>query len=197
MPINTSASEAGINTANDYRGSTVCINENCVTLEDLKLKLINDDINYRKKKAEEELGFLKKSNKLKLDILEEARALNKGLPIGNEELEQYSAIDDDYATCEEPTEEYILQNVIVNSQDSKDNSDDDLEKNCTTLSIFEVLKAAEVLNVTYIITMSVNAVDLAAPVAREELAVQVRQVAAACVYAAVYSAAIAKWLDRP
>lgn len=76
-----------------------------------------------------------------------ARALNKGLPIGNEELEQYSAIDDDLATCEEPTEENILQNVIVNSQDSDDNNDDGLEENCTTPSVYEALKAAEVLNV--------------------------------------------------
>lgn len=76
-----------------------------------------------------------------------ARALNKGLPIGNEELEQYSAIDDDLATCEEPTDENISQNVIVNSQDSDDNNDDGQEENCTTLSVSEALKAAEVLNV--------------------------------------------------
>lgn len=75
-----------------------------------------------------------------------ARALNKGLPIGNEELEHYSTIDDDLVTCEEPTDENIVQNIIVNSQDSDDNNDDDgQEQNCTTPSVSEALKAAEVL----------------------------------------------------
>ncbi|KAJ8728909.1 hypothetical protein PYW07_006605 [Mythimna separata] len=76
-----------------------------------------------------------------------ARALDKGLPMGNEELEQYSAIDDDLATCEEPTDENILQSVIHNGQDSDDNDDDGLEENCTTPTLSEALKAAEVLNV--------------------------------------------------
>ncbi|XP_060810034.1 tigger transposable element-derived protein 4-like [Amyelois transitella] len=75
-----------------------------------------------------------------------ARALNKGLPIGNEELEHYSTIDDDLVTCEEPTDENIVQNIIVNSQDSDDNNDvDGQEQNCTTPSVSEALKAAEVL----------------------------------------------------
>ncbi|KAF9800635.1 hypothetical protein SFRURICE_014066 [Spodoptera frugiperda] len=76
-----------------------------------------------------------------------ARALNNQLPIGNEELKQYSAIDDDLATCEEPTEENIVQNIIGNSHDSDDNNEDDLEENCTTPSVSEAIKAAEVLNV--------------------------------------------------
>lgn len=76
-----------------------------------------------------------------------ARALNNQLPIGNEELKQYSAIDDDLATCEEPTEENIVQNIIVNSHDSDDNNEDDLEENCTIPSVSEAIKAAEVLNV--------------------------------------------------
>ncbi|KAL3287882.1 hypothetical protein HHI36_002340 [Cryptolaemus montrouzieri] len=53
-----------------------------------------------------------------------ARALKKGLPIENEKLEQYSSVDDDIA-CEPPTDENILQNVIVNSQDSDDNDVND------------------------------------------------------------------------
>ncbi|KAL3287946.1 hypothetical protein HHI36_002402 [Cryptolaemus montrouzieri] len=76
-----------------------------------------------------------------------ARALKEGLPIGNEELEQYSSVDDFIATYEEPTDENILQNVIVYSQDSDDNDvDDDPEENCPTPSLSEALKAAEVLN---------------------------------------------------
>ncbi|KAL3278538.1 hypothetical protein HHI36_024257 [Cryptolaemus montrouzieri] len=76
-----------------------------------------------------------------------ARALKEGLPIKNEKLEQYSSIDDDIATCEEPNEENILQNVIVNCQDSEDNDvDDGPEENCPTPSVSEALKAAEVLN---------------------------------------------------
>ncbi|GBP98542.1 hypothetical protein EVAR_2382_1 [Eumeta japonica] len=79
--INTSASQAGVNTANveplrigataTVTGRQIHINENRVTLEDLKIKLVNDDIDYRKKKAEEELRFLKESNKLKLAMLQE------------------------------------------------------------------------------------------------------------------------------
>ncbi|KAL3281798.1 hypothetical protein HHI36_004999 [Cryptolaemus montrouzieri] len=76
-----------------------------------------------------------------------ARALKEGLPIENEELEQYSSVDVDIATFEEPTDENILHNVIVNSQDSDDNDvDDGPEKNYTTPSVSEVLKATEVLN---------------------------------------------------
>ncbi|KAL3279755.1 hypothetical protein HHI36_017263 [Cryptolaemus montrouzieri] len=75
-----------------------------------------------------------------------ARAL-KGLPIENEKLEQYSSVDDDVATCKEPTDVNILQNVIVNSQDSDDNDvDDGPEENCPAPSVSEALKAAEVLN---------------------------------------------------
>ncbi|GBP23675.1 hypothetical protein EVAR_80292_1 [Eumeta japonica] len=65
--INTSASQAGVNTANveplrigataTVTGRQIRINENRVPLEDLKIKL-NDDIDYRKRKAEEELRFL-------------------------------------------------------------------------------------------------------------------------------------------
>lgn len=80
-------------------------------------------------------------------LSEWARALKEGLPLGNEELEQYSTVDDDLVTCEEPTDETILQNVIVNRPDSDDNNDDDLEENCTSPSVSEALKAAEVLNV--------------------------------------------------
>ncbi|KAL3269930.1 hypothetical protein HHI36_008987 [Cryptolaemus montrouzieri] len=41
----------------------------------------------------------------------------------------------------------ILQNVIVNSQDSDNNDVDDVpEENCPTPTVSEVLKAAEVLN---------------------------------------------------
>ncbi|KAL3268196.1 hypothetical protein HHI36_007321 [Cryptolaemus montrouzieri] len=75
-----------------------------------------------------------------------ARALKEGLPIENEKLEQYSSVDDDIATCKESTNENILQNVIVNSQDSDDNDvDDGTEENCPTPSVSEALKAAEVL----------------------------------------------------
>lgn len=76
-----------------------------------------------------------------------ARALNNQLPIGNEELKQYSAIDGDLATSEEPTEENIVQNIIVNSHESDDNNENDLEENCTIPSVSEAIKAAEVLNV--------------------------------------------------
>ncbi|KAL3282136.1 hypothetical protein HHI36_005331, partial [Cryptolaemus montrouzieri] len=41
-----------------------------------------------------------------------ARALMEELRKENEKLEQYSSFDDDIATCEEPTDENILQNVI-------------------------------------------------------------------------------------
>ncbi|KAL3287105.1 hypothetical protein HHI36_001586, partial [Cryptolaemus montrouzieri] len=74
-------------------------------------------------------------------------ALKEELPIENEKLEQYSSVDDDIATCEKPTDENILQNVIVNSHDSDDNDvDDGPEGNCPTPSVSEALKAAEVLN---------------------------------------------------
>ncbi|KAL3278125.1 hypothetical protein HHI36_013470 [Cryptolaemus montrouzieri] len=56
-----------------------------------------------------------------------ARALKEGLLIENEKLEQYSLVDDDIATCEEPIDENILQKVIVNSQDSDDN---DVDSDC-------------------------------------------------------------------
>ncbi|KAL3288288.1 hypothetical protein HHI36_002736 [Cryptolaemus montrouzieri] len=62
-------------------------------------------------------------------------------------LEQYSPVDDDIATCEEPIDENILQKVIVNSQDSDDNDiDDNPEESCSTPSISEAVKAAYVLN---------------------------------------------------
>jgi len=78
-----------------------------------------------------------------------ARALDKGLPIGKQELEQYSGIDDDLVTCEDMTDENtIVQNIIINSQDRDvNNDDDDLEQNCTIPSVSEALKAADVLNV--------------------------------------------------
>ncbi|KAL3286521.1 hypothetical protein HHI36_001026 [Cryptolaemus montrouzieri] len=41
-----------------------------------------------------------------------ARALKEELPIENEKLDQYYSVDDDIATCEEPTDENILQNII-------------------------------------------------------------------------------------
>ncbi|KAL3273740.1 hypothetical protein HHI36_015168 [Cryptolaemus montrouzieri] len=76
-----------------------------------------------------------------------ARALKEGLPIENDKLEQYSSVDDDIAKCEELTVENILQNVIVNSEDSDDNDvDDGPEENCPTPSVSEALKATEVLN---------------------------------------------------
>ncbi|KAL3267682.1 hypothetical protein HHI36_006816 [Cryptolaemus montrouzieri] len=76
-----------------------------------------------------------------------ARALKEGLLIENEKLEQYSSVDDDIATCKEPTDENISQNVIVNSQDRDDNDVNDCpEENCPTPSVSEALKAAEVLN---------------------------------------------------
>ncbi|KAL3265877.1 hypothetical protein HHI36_010070 [Cryptolaemus montrouzieri] len=76
-----------------------------------------------------------------------SRALKERLPIENEKLEQYSPVDDDIATCEEATDENILDNVIVNSQDSDDNDvDDGPEENCPTPSVSEALKAAEELN---------------------------------------------------
>ncbi|KAL3265925.1 hypothetical protein HHI36_010114, partial [Cryptolaemus montrouzieri] len=65
----------------------------------------------------------------------------------SEKLEQYSSVDGDIATCEEPTDENILQNVIVNSQGSDDNVvNDDPEEICPTPSVSEALKAAAVLN---------------------------------------------------
>ncbi|KAL3280313.1 hypothetical protein HHI36_017802, partial [Cryptolaemus montrouzieri] len=68
-----------------------------------------------------------------------ARALKEG-------LEQYSSVDDDIATCVEPINENILQNVI-NSHDSDDNDvDDGPGENCPTPSVSEALKAAEVSN---------------------------------------------------
>ncbi|KAL3289861.1 hypothetical protein HHI36_023252 [Cryptolaemus montrouzieri] len=44
-----------------------------------------------------------------------SRALKKELPIENEELKQYFSFVDDIVTCEEPTYENIVQNVIVNT----------------------------------------------------------------------------------
>ncbi|KAL3274051.1 hypothetical protein HHI36_015470 [Cryptolaemus montrouzieri] len=75
-----------------------------------------------------------------------ARALKEGLPIENERLKQYSSVDDDIARCEEPTDENILQNVIINSQDSDDYVDDGRDENCPIPSVSEALKAAEVSN---------------------------------------------------
>lgn len=76
----------------------------------------------------------------------------KGLPIANAELEQYSAVDDDLATCEERThqsapDEAVLENIIANNEDSEDNDDDEVEEISTTPSVSAALKAAEVLNV--------------------------------------------------
>ncbi|KAL4719041.1 hypothetical protein ACJJTC_004990 [Scirpophaga incertulas] len=71
----------------------------------------------------------------------------KDFPWEMKNLNNISAIDDDLATCEEPTDENILQSVIHNGQDSDDNDDDGLEENCTTPTLSEALKAAEVLNV--------------------------------------------------
>lgn len=76
------------------------------------------------------------------------RAIDYQLPITNEDLEQYACVDDAVATCEEPSDENIVQNVIANasSQDS-DGDDDEPEETNSTSSASEALKAAETLNV--------------------------------------------------
>lgn len=74
------------------------------------------------------------------------RAIDNQLPIANEELEQYAAIDDAVLTCEEPSDYNIVQNVIVNSQDSDDDNDES-EEIWSAPSVSEALQAAETLNV--------------------------------------------------
>nr|CAI5862531.1 unnamed protein product [Callosobruchus analis] len=64
------------------------------------------------------------------------------LPITTEDLEKYACVDDVVAICEEPSDENILQNVIVNAsgQDS-DPDDDEPEEINPIFSLSEALKA--------------------------------------------------------
>lgn len=79
-----------------------------------------------------------------------ARAIDKHqLPITNEDFEQYACVDDAVATCEEPSDENIVENIIAKDTNSKDSDgdDDEPEEIYPTLSVSEALKAAETLNV--------------------------------------------------
>ncbi|CAB3228062.1 unnamed protein product [Arctia plantaginis] len=79
-----------------------------------------------------------------------ARAIDKHqLAITNEDFEQYACVDDAVATCEEPSDEKIVENIIANDTNSKDSDgdDDEPEEIHSTLSVSEALKAAETLNV--------------------------------------------------
>lgn len=79
-----------------------------------------------------------------------ARAIDKHqLTITNEDFEQFTCVDDAVATCEEPCDENIVENIIAsdaNSQES-DGDDDEPEEIHPTLSVSDALKAAETLNV--------------------------------------------------
>ncbi|KAF9822475.1 hypothetical protein SFRURICE_006558 [Spodoptera frugiperda] len=71
------------------------------------------------------------------------------LTITNEDFEQFTCVDDAVATCEEPCDENIVENIIArdaNSQES-DGDDDEQEEVHPTLSVSDALKAAETLNV--------------------------------------------------
>ncbi|KAJ3641450.1 hypothetical protein Zmor_027957 [Zophobas morio] len=49
-----------------------------------------------------------------------ARAIHKHqLPITNENFEQYACVDDAVATCEEPSDENIVENIIANAANSR------------------------------------------------------------------------------
>ncbi|CAH0725635.1 unnamed protein product, partial [Brenthis ino] len=78
-----------------------------------------------------------------------AKAIDKHqLPITNEDFEQYARVDDAVATCEEPFDENIVDNIIADDANSKDSDgDDDEPEFYPTLSVSEALKAAETLNV--------------------------------------------------
>ncbi|XP_050681804.1 tigger transposable element-derived protein 4-like [Leptidea sinapis] len=79
-----------------------------------------------------------------------ARAIGRHhLPITNEDFEQYVFVDDAVATCDEPSDENIVENIIANDANSKDSDDDDGEPEeiHPTLSVSEALKAAETLSV--------------------------------------------------
>ncbi|CAH0722847.1 unnamed protein product, partial [Brenthis ino] len=78
-----------------------------------------------------------------------AKAIDKHqLPITNEDFEQYARVDDAVATCEEPSDENIVDNMIADDANSKDSDgDDDEPEFYPTLSVSEALKAAETLNV--------------------------------------------------
>jgi hypothetical protein len=75
-----------------------------------------------------------------------ARAINNQLPISVEQFDEYACIDDAVATCEEPSDQSIIQNIIANNQDSDGDDDDEREETCLTPSASEALKAAETLN---------------------------------------------------
>ncbi|CAF4865563.1 unnamed protein product [Pieris macdunnoughi] len=77
------------------------------------------------------------------------RAIDKHqLLITNEEFEQYAYVDDAVATCEEPSDENIVVNIIANDANGKDSDgdDDEPEEIHPTVSVSEALKAAETLN---------------------------------------------------
>ncbi|VVD01444.1 unnamed protein product [Leptidea sinapis] len=79
-----------------------------------------------------------------------ARAIGRHhLPITKEDFEQYVFVDDAVATCDEPSDENIAENIIANDANSKDSDDDDGEPEeiHPTLSVSEALKAAETLSV--------------------------------------------------
>ncbi|CAH0730542.1 unnamed protein product, partial [Brenthis ino] len=78
-----------------------------------------------------------------------AKAIDKHqLPITNEDFEQYARIDNAVATCEEPSDENIVDNIIADNANSKDSDgDDDEPEFYPTLSVSEALKAAKTLNV--------------------------------------------------
>ncbi|KOB51958.1 Tigger transposable element-derived protein [Operophtera brumata] len=79
-----------------------------------------------------------------------ARAIDgHQLPITNEDFEQYAFVDDAVATCEEPSDENIVENIIANDANSRDSDGDDGEPEeiHPTLSVSEALKAAETLSV--------------------------------------------------
>ncbi|XP_063896995.1 tigger transposable element-derived protein 4-like [Helicoverpa armigera] len=79
-----------------------------------------------------------------------ARAINgHQLPITNEDFEQYAFVDDAVATCEEPTDENIVENIIATDSNTIDSDGDDGESEeiHPTVSVSEALKAAETLSV--------------------------------------------------
>ncbi|XP_018797583.1 PREDICTED: major centromere autoantigen B-like [Bactrocera latifrons] len=53
-----------------------------------------------------------------------ARALKNQLPISKEELDKYVLIDNGVGTCEEPSEDRIVENILDDEQNSDDNVED-------------------------------------------------------------------------
>jgi len=72
-----------------------------------------------------------------------AKALENEIPISSEELEEYAAIDEFVETCEEPSDENIVQNIIDEGQDS--DTESEAEEFDVIPSVSDALKAAEVL----------------------------------------------------